>query len=58
MKYETVCIRRQGYSLLHTEGADFAAKVTYHGWEARRGQVYTYEVVSEWLIPIPGYWGE
>ena len=56
MKYETICIRRQGYSLLHTEGADFAAKVTYHGWSKEHGPSYAYDVISEWLIPIPGKW--
>lgn len=55
-KYETVCIRRHGFSLLHTEGADYAAKVTYLAYEP--GKVYDPRigVKQEWLIPIPGVW--
>jgi hypothetical protein len=54
MKYEIVCIKRQGYSILHTEGLDFAAKVTYHAYEDGKRIV----VKQELLIPRLGYWGE
>ena len=43
MKNEIVCIRRQGFSILHTEGADFAAKVT---------QLSGSGVEQEWLVPL------
>lgn len=53
-KHEIVCIKRQGFSLLHTEGADFAAKVTYHSWTP--GTVQTQDDIrSEWLVPLPGF---
>ncbi len=57
MKHEIICITRQGYSLLHTEGADFAAKVTYLQYEP--GKVYDSRqgVKQEMLIPLIGvYW--
>jgi hypothetical protein len=52
VKHETVCITRQGYSLLHTEGGDFAAKVTYLRFEP--GQIYDPRqgVIQEWLVPL------
>jgi hypothetical protein len=51
MKHEIVCIARQGYSILHTEGGDFAAKVTYLRFEP--GQTYDPRqgVIQEWLVP-------
>lgn len=49
MPHETVCIRRHGFSLLHTEGADFAAKVTYHAWEPGRAGT---DIRCELLIPL------
>jgi hypothetical protein len=55
MKTEIVCIRRQGFSLLHTEGADFAAKVTELQYTP--GQVYDPRqgVKQEWLVPLRGW---
>ena len=56
MKHEIVCIKRHGFDILHTEGEDFAAKVTYHRWEP--GSVQTRDdVISEWLVPLANYWG-
>jgi hypothetical protein len=56
MKQEIVCIRRNGLNILHTEGADFAAKVTELRYEP--GAVYDPRqgVTQEWLVPIPGRW--
>jgi hypothetical protein len=52
-KDEIVCIKRQGFSILHTEGADFAAKVTHLRYVP--GSVGTHEDVrQEMLIPIIG----
>lgn len=55
MKHEIVCIRRQGFNLLHTEGADFAAKVTELSYQP--GEVYDPRVgvKNEWLIPRAGF---
>ena len=55
-KYETICIRRQGLDLLHTEGADFAAKITYLAHTP--GQVYDPRtgIKQEMLIPQYGKW--
>lgn len=39
MKTEIVCIKRQGFSILHTEGADFAAKVTMQRYDAKHTEV-------------------
>jgi hypothetical protein len=47
-KHEIVCITRSGFHFLHTEGADFAAQVTYH----KAG-----DVLQERLIPLIGWWG-
>jgi len=57
MKYETVCITRSGFNFLHTEGSDFAAKITYLRYTP--GQVYDPEegVQQEMLIPRYGIWG-
>lgn len=38
MKHEIVCIKRHGFSFLATEGADYAAKVTYLAYTP--GQTY------------------
>lgn len=55
MKNEIICIRRQGFSLLHTEGADFAAKVTHLRYEP--GKVHGEEIVQqEWLVPLYRQW--
>jgi len=56
-KHETVCIRRYGFSLLHTEGADFAAKVTHLAYVP--GEIYDPRigVKQEMLIPRYGIWG-
>ncbi len=56
-KHETVCIRRYGFSFLHTEGGDFAAKVTHLQYEP--GAVYDPRigVKQELLIPRFGVWG-
>lgn len=56
MKHETVCIRRSGFDFLHTEGADFAAKVTSLRYEP--GKVYDPRdgVQQELLIPVYGKW--
>lgn len=56
MKHEIICIRRQGFSLLHTEGADFAAKVTYLQYEPAAVYDPRVGVLQERLIPIPGRW--
>jgi len=56
-RHEVVCILRHGASFKNTEGADFAAKVTY--LTHTPGQVYDPRVgvLQERLIPIPGvYW--
>ena len=57
MKHEIVCITRSGLEFLHTEGADFAAKVTDLQYEP--GKVYDPRVgvKQEWLIPRIGVWG-
>ena len=51
MKTEIICITRHGFNFLHTEGADFAAKVTMLRYEP--GKVYDPRigVVQELLIP-------
>lgn len=56
-KHETVCITRCGFDLLHTEGADFAAKVTALRYTP--GAVYDPRtgVQQEMLIPRFGVWG-
>ena len=52
---EIICIRRQGFSILRTEGADFAAKVTMLRYVP--GTVHGPEIVrQEMLIPLPGVW--
>lgn len=54
-KNEIVCIKRNGFSILHTEGGDFAAKVTHLRYVP--GRVHGGEIVrQEMLIPIPGNW--
>lgn len=55
-KHEIVCITRHGFDLLHTEGADFAAKVTY--LTHTPGQVYDPRtgVKQQMLIPLLGQW--
>lgn len=57
-KHEVVCIKRHGFSILHTEGMDAAAKVTCLSYVP--GEVYNPEigVKQEWLVPLPNYWGE
>lgn len=54
-KNEIICITRQGFSILHTEGIDAAAKVTH--LQHTPGEVYDPRVgvKSEWLVPLPGY---
>jgi hypothetical protein len=56
MKTEIICIRRTGLDLLHTEGCDFAAKVTQLRYEP--GKVYDPRVgvQQEMLIPRFGRW--
>ncbi len=56
MRYEIVCIRAYGYMFKATEGADFAAKVTYHGFTP--GEIYDprQNVKQEWLVPLYNYW--
>ena len=57
-KTEIVCIPRHGLSLIATEGADFAAKVTQLQYEP--GKIYDPRigVQQEWLVPIyPTYGG-
>jgi hypothetical protein len=54
-KRETVFIRRQGSSLLHTEGGDFAGKVTRLRYEP--GKVYDPREGVEQEMLIPGRWG-
>lgn len=51
-KFETVCITRHGFDILHTEGIEAAAKVTY--LEYTPGQTYDPRtgVKNEWLIPL------
>jgi len=53
-KTEIVCITRRGFNLLHTEGADFAAKVTQLQYIP--GEVYDPRigVRQELLIPLIG----
>lgn len=55
-KHEIVCITRQGFNLKNTEGADFAAKVTY--LEYTPGTVYdpSVGVKQEMLIQKFGCW--
>jgi hypothetical protein len=54
-KFETVCITRQGFNFAHTEGADFAAKVTYLRYEP--GQIHDDTgIIQERLFPLPGTW--
>jgi hypothetical protein len=56
-KTEIVCIKRQGFSILHTEGADFAAKVTMLRYEPGKTYDPRIGVVQEMLIPLIGnYW--
>ena len=50
-KFETICITRHGFDILHTEGIDAAAKVTYleytpGAYDPRIG------VKSQWLVPL------
>ena len=58
MKHEIVCIKRLGFSFLATEGADYAAKVTYLAYTP--GQTYDPRegVKQEMLIPLYGRWPE
>jgi hypothetical protein len=52
-KTEIVCITRHGFNMLHTEGADFAAKVTQLTYIP--GSVGTRDDVrQELLIPLIG----
>lgn len=53
-KTEIVCIKRQGYSILHTEGADFAAKVTMLRYEPGNAYDPRSGVVQEMLVPLIG----
>lgn len=55
-KHETVCITRHGLEFLHTEGADFAAKVTCLTYNP--GETYDARigVKQELLIPLRGRW--
>jgi hypothetical protein len=55
-KRETICITRHSFNFLHTEGADFAAKVTH--LEYTPGAIYDPRggVKQELLIPIRGRW--
>jgi hypothetical protein len=57
MKNEIVCITRAGLNFVHTEGADFAAKITHHQYEP--GKVFDPRigVKSEMLILRIGHWG-
>jgi len=57
IKFETVCILRSGFNFLHTEGADFAAKVTSHQYEPGKVFVPERDVLQEMLIPRFGVWG-
>lgn len=56
VKTEIICITRQGFNFKHTEGLDFAAKVTQlryepgHVYDPRKG------VEQEMLIPKIGCW--
>lgn len=54
--HEIICIKRTGFEFVATEGADFAAKVTYLAHEP--GKIYDPRVgvQQELLIPIPGRW--
>ena len=56
MKHEIVCIKRSGFNFLATEGADYAAKVTYLAYTP--GAVYDPRegVKQEMLIPLYGRW--
>jgi hypothetical protein len=58
MKYETVCIRRHGLDMLHSEDADFAAKVTYLCYDETFQGIYDprHGVKQELLIPVYGKW--
>jgi len=57
-KFEIVYIRRNGLNLLHTEGADYAAKVTYLAYTP--GQTYDPRngIKAEWLVPMPNMWAK
>lgn len=57
MKYETICILRCGFNFLHTEGGDFAAKVTYQRYEPGKMFDPRHGVLQEMLIPRFGVWG-
>jgi len=57
MKYEIICISRAGFNFLHTEGADFAAKVTCLQYEPSKVYDPRAGVKQEWLIPRIGHWG-
>lgn len=53
--HEIVCITRHGFDILHTEGMDAAAKVTYQSYlKDERGVCYGRPeyVRSEWLVPL------
>ena len=52
MKTEIVCVKRHGLSIIATEGADFAAKVTQLQYEP--GKIYDPRICvqQEWLVPI------
>lgn len=54
-KNEIVCIKRQGFNFLHTEGEDFAAKVT--ALEYVPGKVYDPSVGVKQEMLIPRYRG-
>ena len=59
--HEVVCITRSGFNFLRTEGADFAAKVTYQKYLKRAdvamGGGCHGRVIGELLIPRIGHWG-
>ncbi len=57
-KTEIVCIKRQGFSILHTKGADFAAEVVQQAYTP--GEIFDPRigVQQTWLVPLyPPAWG-
>jgi hypothetical protein len=52
MKYEIVCFTRLGFEILHSEGIDAAAKVTYLAYEPDGWYTAATGVKSEWLVPL------
>jgi hypothetical protein len=59
-KFETVCIKRGGFDILHTSGVDGAATVTYHCWIPGEVYVPCEGVRSFWIVPKgrPGDYAE